>query len=258
MKFLFPACFVLLLISCDNEPEVKPMSKADSANMLMVKAGKLVREGMDYRVDSLEGPDTTSKAAMLFADARGYYLDASRLDPQNFKCWSYIGTTFAFTRQHALSVPYFRKSVSLNAGYKEGWLNLGMAYEHLQQTDSAVYAYSQVLRLDSSQMTAYSRLSRQLLVKEKKAEPALELLRTAARHDPASDQPWNTMSVIYFQMKDTVNAIAALQKAAELNPVNKTRLYNLAAYFREKGDSANYNKYLLRLEQQERQRRPGE
>lgn len=260
MKLFFPLLITLLFISCsgnDGANEAKTMTVADSANMLMDKAGKMVHQAMQLKAeekDSLPGPDTTSKASLLFINAREYYFDAVKLDPANYKAWSFIGTTYYFTRQPELSLPYFRKSVQLKNDYKEAWFNLGMACEQTGKNDSAMLAFSQCIRIDSAFTGAYARLSHLIFHKEQQPDHAIALLQLASRHQPASDIPWSSMSTIYFQLKDTTNAIAALETAAKLRPDNKTRLYNLALYFHEHNDSAKYNLYLHQMEELEKRR----
>lgn len=252
MRLLFILLPFLLLTACGGG-DVKTMSKADSANLLMTEAGKLVRQGMEERKNQKEDSlSDDSRSVLLFGDARDLYLKALQLDPQNFKTYSYIGTTYYFSGKFRESVPYYKKALQLNPGYKEAWFNLGMVYDQLKLQDSAINAFSECIRADSSYVPAYAQLSRLTMLKELKADHAMEILQLAAKHKPDSDVPWNEMSAIYFRMQDTANAISALETAAKLRPENTTRLYNLSLYFRQHNDSTKYNYYLHRLEEMKR------
>ena len=84
--------------------------------------------------------------------------------------------------------------------------------------------------------------------KEKDPEKALDLLRVAARKKPDSEIPWNNMASIYLQLKDTAQSAAAMERAAEINPNNIQRLYNLAQYYKSKGNIDKFNYYYSQAE----------
>ncbi len=184
------------------------------------------------------------EAMRLFTEARGYYKKAAELAPYYHTAWSNLGTAYFFTGETRTALSYFLKGIKLKPNYAEGWFNLGMAYDKLDMNDSAVYSFSQSIKSDSNYVESYEQLSRLVMQKEKDSNKALALLRTAARHKPESEVPWNNMANIYLQLKDTANSAAAMEMSAQLNPNNIQRLYNLAQYFRIHGDASKYNYYM--------------
>lgn len=257
MKSLVPVLVALFLFSCGSGGETigsDSALRADSVKAFMHKAGNLVSQAMQERIpgapDSL--PDSVSRSGILFMDARNAYLDAVRLMPANYKAWNFLGTTYYFTNQHDKSIPYFRKSIELNKNYPEARFNLGLAYEKMNRNDSAIAVLNAAIQADSTFIPAYEHLSILLMKRDLKADNALALLHTAARKKPSSDVPWTAMSRIYFMMNDTVQAVGALEQASQVMPSNTTRLYNLAGYYHGKNDTAKYNYYLRRLEEEKK------
>lgn len=257
MKAILTAIFCLFLFSCSDsgDPAVSDsVAKSDSVKWYLHKAGNLVSQAMEEKkADSSNTlPDTVSRAGMLFMDARDCYVDAVRLMPENYKAWNFLGTTFYFTNQHEKSLYYFRKSIQLKKDYPEARMNLGIAFEKMGQNDSAIAAFASAIQVDSAFVPAYERMSLLLLKKDLKSDRALALLETAAKKKPTSPAPWAAISKIYLMMNDTQQAVAAMEKASEVDPGNTTRLYNLAGYYQTKNDTAKYHYYLRRLEEEKK------
>jgi tetratricopeptide (TPR) repeat protein len=188
------------------------------------------------------------EAFSKFMEARGYYQKAAELAPYYHTAWSNLGTGYFFTGDTKTALYYFKKGVSIKGDYAEGWYNVGMAYDKLGVNDSAVYAFQKSIKSDSSYVSSYEQLSRLIMQNEKDPQKALNLLRTAARKKPDSEVPWNNMANIYFQLRDTAQAAGAMERAAEINPDNVQRLYNLAFYFQKKGDAGKFNFYYHKAE----------
>lgn len=210
------------------------------------------------RIDKQKQQEAMSK----FMEARTYYQKAAELAPYYHTAWSNLGTGYFFTGDTKTALYYFKKGVSIKKDYAEGWFNVGMAYDKLNMNDSAVYAFHKCIGSDSAYVSGYEQLSRLIVQKENDPQKALALLRIAARKKPDSEIPWNNMASIYLQLKDTAQGAAAMERAAEINPDNVQRLYNLAMYFQRKGDFSKYNFYMHKaeagkkkmLEQQKKQR----
>lgn len=248
---------LLLLFSCSGGGEAERSDsavRADSANWYMNKGNRLTGQGIQERdkTDTLGLPDTTSRSGMLFTDARNAYLNAARLMPEEAKYWNLVGASYYLSRQYDKANFYIRKSLRLRPGYTQALFNLGMSFDQSGQLDSAVQTFQQCIQSDSAYLPAYERLSDVLMRKDLRAENAIAVLQAATRRNPSSDQPWNSLSRIYMMTQDTIHAVEALEKAAEINPSNTTRLYNLAVYFNSKKDTARYNRYSRILEEQKR------
>ncbi|MEO5644658.1 MAG: tetratricopeptide repeat protein [Bacteroidia bacterium] len=187
--------------------------------------------------------ETQKQAMNRFKEARIYYGKAAELAPYYHTAWSNLGTTYFFTGETRTALSYFNKGVSQKDDYAEGWFNVAMAYDKLEKPDSAIYAFNRSIRADSAYVSSYEQLSRIIMQQEKDPDKALALLRVAARKKPDSEVPWNNMANIYLQLKDTAQSAAAMERAAEINPGNVQRLYNLAQYYRIKQNMAKYSYY---------------
>ncbi|CAN5313861.1 hypothetical protein BH09BAC5_BH09BAC5_01030 [soil metagenome] len=236
--------------------DMEYLHESVKANMLygaLISKGALeanfqsrIRDGKGgVRTDNAKQQEAMTK----FIEARTYYKKAAELAPYYHTAWSNLGTQYYFTGDTKEALSYFRKAVSIKDDYAEGWFNVGMAYDKLEQHDSAVYAFNKSISSDSSYVNSYEHLSRITVQNEHNPEKALSILQMGARNNPVSEVPWNAMSIIYLQQKDSAHYIAALVRADELNPNNVQRVYNIAQYYQRKGDFVKYNIYMARAEE---------
>lgn len=227
------------------------LSESVKANMLY---GALIsKDALDLNAESRVpdgkggfqiNPQKKQESNQLFVEARDYYAKAAELAPYYHTAWSNLGTAYFFTGETRTALSYFLRGIKIKSDYSEAWFNAAMAYDKLEMNDSAVYSFSQSIKFDSSYVSSYEQLSRLILQKEKNPNKALELLKTAARHKPDSEVPWNNMANVYLQMGDTAKSAAAVEMAAKINPNNLQRLYNLAQYYKIHGDVSKYNYYI--------------
>lgn len=193
-----------------------------------------------------------AEAKQHFLTARIYYKRAAEIAPYYHTAWGNLGTTYFFNDETEQALVYFYRSVKENPKYTEGYLNVGMAYDKLGKNDSAIYYFKKSIAADSNYLPSYDKLSRVLFDKEQDTEGALNVLHAAARARPDSDVPWTNIATIYRDLKDTASSAAALEMAAKINPSNVQRLYNLAAYFKYKGDMLKFNQYMAQYEEESR------
>lgn len=195
----------------------------------------------------------------LFQESREYYRQATTVFPDYYTAWSNLGTAYYFTREYRLSVPYFAKAVAIKKNYGPAYYNLGMSYEQIAKEtgtinntllDSSIYFFSEGLKQDSSYVASAEHLSRVLFQYRRDSVGAMNVLNRSVQDNPKSAVPWNAMSSIYFQTKDTASGVAALEMAAKLEPDNLNRLSNLANYFYSHGQMEKANQYKLLFEQQ--------
>lgn len=195
-------------------------------------------------------------AYALFREARMYYTQATDEYPPYFTAWSNLGTTYYFTHEYRGGIPFFKKAIAIKDNYTEAYFNLGMSYEQLAKKenntydttliDSSFYYFETGMKKDSSYVNIADQLSRMIYTYRHDSAMAIYVLNQAAADNPKSAVPWNAMSSIYFQTKDTASGVVALEMAAKLDPDNFNRLGNLANYFYRKGnmEKAAYYKAL--------------
>ena len=76
--------------------------------------------------------------------------------------------------------------------------------------------------------------------------------------NPKSDLPLMDMATFYLKMGDTAKCIFYSEKAAEVNPLNLSRLENLVTFFRQLGNEPKAQYYTQLLEEQRRKLRSAE
>lgn len=196
------------------------------------------------------------QAYALFREARLYYTQATTEYSDYYTAWSNLGTAYYFTREYRSGIPFFKRALSIKDDYAEAYFNLGMSYEQLAKKenntidtmllDSSFYWFRLGLMKDSTYVSTADQLSRILYTYHNDSVGAMNVLNKAAVDNPKSAVPWNAMSSIYFQSKDTASGVVALEMAAKLDPDNFNRLGNLSNYFYKKGnmEKANYYKAL--------------
>lgn len=193
-----------------------------------------------------------AEAFALFAEARLYYLQATDVFPNYYTAWSNLGTAYYFTREYRKGVPYLKKAITIKKNYAEAYFNLGMSYEQIAKEnggldtlmlDSCFFYFEEGLRQDSSYVNTADQLSRVTFLYRKDSAGAMKVLNKSAADNPKSPVPWNAMSNIYLQSKDTASGVLALEMAAKLDPENINRLANLANYFYKKGNMEKANQY---------------
>lgn len=196
----------------------------------------------------------------LFREARIYYTQATIEFPGYYTAWSNLGTAYYFTKEYRSAIPYFKKAIEIKDTYSEAYFNLGMSYEQLAKKDSggynqdlldsSFYFFETGLKKDSSYMNSAEQLSRMIYTYRHDSVMALNVLNKAANDNPKSPVPWNAMSSIYFQCKDTANGVAALEMAAKLDPQNFNRLNNLSQYYFRVGNQEKGSYYKMLYDQE--------
>lgn len=195
---------------------------------------------------------TRDESYAIFREARQYYVQATTVFPDYYTAWSNLGTAYYFTHEYRGGIPFFKKAIEINPEYAEAYFNLGMSYEQIARTktdtnlallDSSFYFFEEGLKHDSSYVNSAEQLSRMIFTYRHDSIMALHVLNEAAKDNPLSDVPWNAMSSIYFQSKDTASGLIALETAARLNPDNFNRLANLANYYNSKGNASKAEYY---------------
>jgi tetratricopeptide (TPR) repeat protein len=277
-----------------NDVEVAPESAKINmllASLLSSKAAQLNFQSGQYfqKAQQLAGMGRQQQALMqqdsakmmreeayaLFRESRQYYQQATAVFPDYYTAWSNLGTAHYFTREYRAAIPYFKKAIGIKKDYAEAYFNLGMSYEQLgtkdtvingrsirvvedrSLLDSSFYFFEEGLRQDPKYVNSAEQLSRMIYSYRKDSVMALNVLNKAATDNPESAVPWNAMSSIYLQAKDTLSGVAALEMAAKLDPDNFNRLGNLANYFYSHGnpEKASYYKALYDQKAAEYQRK---
>lgn len=127
----------------------------------------------------------------------------------------------------------FREAVSLTDLDPVLHNNLGAAFYHLGQLDSAIAQYHTALRLRPQYASAYRNLAMAYQA-QKKYPQALKAIEYAVQQAPAEAENFSLQSLIYEALDRQSSAITAVQQAIRLSPHRAQYYNNLGTlYFRQ-------------------------
>ncbi len=117
------------------------------------------------------------------------------------------------------------------------WNNLGVVLQHVRDTDGAIAALRETVRLNPGYAKAYHNLGVSLRIKGDKAE-AIAAYRESIRLDPAFAPSHNNLGNLLSETRDPVGAIAALRECIRLDPTCAAAYTNLGNLLIIRGDAA--------------------
>ena len=113
-----------------------------------------------------------------------------------------------------------------------------------QQTSKPAGLFSKILSKSSGKAASYYKEGVNLYTKEKKYTEALAAFNKALEIDDKLPYVWNDLGLCYQEMGDNKNALKSLTRAVELAPDNPEFLFNLGKTFQMIGVLTMSNKYL--------------
>jgi tetratricopeptide (TPR) repeat protein len=234
--------FSIPVFSQKNKPKNDSIAIRDSIREMMFQGALHSMDALQAKTESQKGSDLARKrqkageSQNLFFQSRIYYRKAIAFDKNYYPAWTSLGTTYYMQDLPKMAIPCYRRALIINGDFSPAWYNLGKAYQSVGMKDSAIYSYKQSIRTDSSSVKSYQELSLIILSDEKDSSSALKLMRLAAHYQPTSEVPWVSMADIYFNYKDSANAISVLENAAKIYTGDIDRLELLANYFQRHND----------------------
>ena len=113
--------------------------------------------------------------------------------------------------------------------FPAAWNSLGIALLLQQKFEEAIAAYRRAIEMYPSYSEAWRSLGDALLAlgEDDRLVEAVEAYRKALNFNPQDAAAWNNLGVVLLRQKKTVEALAAFQRAAELDP-DLDNLTNLA------------------------------
>lgn len=98
-----------------------------------------------------------------------------------------------------------------------GWLNLGVAYDNLEQSAKAVAPFQQALRLGPEDANTWNNLGL-VYFRLKQWAKAVEAFQQVLRLDPEHAYAWYMLGRTYAMLDQWAKAVDASQQALRLNP----------------------------------------
>jgi len=170
-----------------------------------------------------------------------YYLGNYLVKPEAWEGKSKVGRDSVLRR----GIGELQKSIAIYSGFADAHLQMGVAYDKLEMPDSAMYCYSEALKLNPGNATIYNNIGT-VYFKRGDYTKALEYFRNAISHDSRYAEAYANAGSAYGMMKQYDEALAALFNAVKWDPGYAQAYYYIGLTYRFKGDEQNASAYLAK------------
>ena len=114
-------------------------------------------------------------------------------------------------------IRWMEKVTSIDPEDPDAFYQLGIAYEKDKDSDAAIKAYKQVIKLKSDHAKAYYRIGVLYLAKQD-YKAAVEVLKKALKIKPDSEEINFRLGMAHDRLQEYEQAISCFSKAVEINP----------------------------------------
>ena len=176
---------------------------------------------------------TGSRVAALTAARR-----ACEQAPDDPRSWSDFGRVHAMFGDYAAALPYFERSVAVDAQYVDGWHNLGTTLKKLGATEAAFASFRKALQLDPTRAATYLNLGN-LLIESGQFDDAVECFERAARYDAKLAAARSRLAEQVSQRGNVEQAEALFRQSVGLDPDHVHGWSGLGRTLEDLGDAEN-------------------
>jgi len=202
--------------------------------MYLLKASLLRKKGDPSYVDVLrqgvekvpDDPDLNYHLGVALKDEGRYdeaipYLEkAAQLKPDDANIPFNLGVVYFEKEQYDKAIEQFRKALALDSTNTDAWLNLGITALKQDDYATAAEAFQKYTALAPDDPQGFYFLAVTLLnLKENKDQhlkDALAAIQRAIELDPENPDYYNIAGMVYKQMGDTKKSLEMFKKAQEL------------------------------------------
>lgn len=263
----FTICLVMsfFVLTCGTkEPQYRAQLNTQARNLLQ-ESREAFRQKQYSRAlqmaDSAweiepESPEVHFVRGLIFdrrnqlEQSREAYQAVIARDPGYPGVWFNLGNVWYRQRQYEDAARDYQRALRY---YKEGevpftksdiFLNLGLAYNHLGKSDSALVAFQAVVRLDSTDASAYMLIARKY---EEDGEPekALQYGLHALRLDPENLNYHYTVGSLFYQTGDLQRSQQHLSMVLARRPWDYRAQQTMGQIYLRQGDIETGKRYLV-------------
>jgi len=147
--------------------------------------------------------------------------DLSEREPENSTAWEGLGSALAQAGDYANAARAWQQYVRLEPNEVQGHHNLGLMYEFLRQSDSALAAFERALQLEASDPRMLQTLAWHIGVQHgnsRRQELALAWFREAAALDSTDASAWHYAALSAARLGRHAEAMALWARALALAP----------------------------------------
>ncbi len=169
-------------------------------------------------------------------DAIAELQKAVELSPRDVTAINCLGSAYVRKRDASAALEQFNKALAIDPGSTEARIRLGGLYLQTGHPEQALRELQQATKLRPGDAAAWRSLGEALLQLQR-PDDAIPHLQKAAALAPAADT-FGSLGNALSQKGDVNGAVAAFEKASQLQPDNPLFHHNLGAMRMEKGEFA--------------------
>ena len=199
---------------------------------------------------------------------KGDYLKAIEMaeaflknNPDEYFVWNILGISFATIGKTKEAIEVFKKVISLNHNFIEGYLNLGRALNTIGDFEQAIEIYNRILSINPTCINAlfsigdinYGKGNFELAIESyykvlsikpdnveainnigtsfknlKRLTESINFYNKAIALDPSYAEAYNNLGTVLYEKKDHIKALKAYNKAIKIYPEYAEAYYNKA------------------------------
>ncbi len=134
-------------------------------------------------------------------------------------------------------------SVAINPKFHHAFYAKGMICQELGMADSAIVAFSNVLRLQPTHINTQSALGTVYGKMKGDFENAIKYLTVAVKYNPKDGSAYENLGIAYAMKKDFPSSLKAFEQALQLKPESAQSYLNIAITYQNMGDKQKADEY---------------
>ena len=158
----------------------------------------------------------------IFNAVVAYQEKSMEFDKRFIHPWIQLGNVFDRQDHSTEAIYAYQKAIELDPNDAQNWYELGNAYFRNEAYEEAADAYNKAIGLEADSGWAYNNLGF-TLVKQGKHMEAISLFQRSIdllEDDKDKAVAWNRLGNVYRKLNEYESALAAFQKADELDEQN--------------------------------------
>ena len=164
-----------------------------------------------------------------------------RLD-KHYLPYNYRGIIFLANQNYSQALIDFKKSISLNHNFSEGYCNLGNTYQALNDYKKSLEAYNQALNIDHNNLQIQANIG-MLYFKMGEYQSAIKTYQNILKIDNKFEYVHQLIADAYAQQSSHDKSITHHQEALKLNPTNFLNYFYIGRDYLWKGDKNQAEEY---------------
>ncbi|MFT5164763.1 MAG: Flp pilus assembly protein TadD [Alteromonadaceae bacterium] len=142
-----------------------------------------------------------------------------------------------------LAYAYFRKALTTDAQFGEGWANLGLIYRWADKLDYAEATYQQALLINQNDPTTWENLAYLYTLTDR--QPQADSIVLRLKNKRMNNPNYHFMlGEVQYNQKNFTAAVKHYRKAIKLNDQQHEFYFSLAKSYYQLGQMGNSRKYM--------------